>query len=106
MLSYWLAKNLAILPRGPEARLMLIDRASHRHKFDNRLKNENPEVMTERVKADIADVVLTKVVGSKPGAKSVTGVSKHLCGAATDFALQAMANYVGKFSSVVRFKRN
>jgi len=93
MLSYWMAKHLIDLSEGKEAKLMLIDKVSHRHKFDNRLKNENPEVQTERVKADIVDVVLSKVVKDHATVK-VTGVSKHLCGAATDFALQSMANYV------------
>ena len=63
-----------------------------------RLKNENPEVQTERVKADIADVVLEKVFKEDKDDACckdlrVTGVSKHLCGAATDFALQSIANF-------------
>lgn len=46
-------------------RYFLIDRDSHRHKFDNKLKNEGPEVTAnvERIRADIQNLVLEKFPG-------------------------------------------
>ena len=85
MLTYWLAKHA-----GDRAKFLLIDKASHRHKFDNRLRNEDPECQTERIRADIKDLVLDSIP-SLSGLQ-MAGVSKHLCGAATDFALQCMGN--------------
>ena len=60
MLSYWLAKHLSEIPNGPQARIMLIDRASHRHKFDNRLK-EVEDLELVRLRVDIADLALGRV---------------------------------------------
>ena len=42
-------------------KFILIDKASHRHKFDNKLKDENPKLDITRVRVDIEDVVLKKI---------------------------------------------
>ena len=65
MMTYWLAQAL-----GKEkylAKFLLIDKASHRHKLDNRLKDD-PKVNTERIRVDIQDLALRNapmVAGSK-----------------------------------------
>ena len=67
--------------------LLLIDRSSHRHKRDNKLKSEDSHLNVNRIRVDIADLKLNKVeeIGKLD---SVIGVAKHLCGAATgDFCV-------------------
>ena len=41
----------------------MIDKESHRHKFDNKLKDEVPEAEVQRIRADIQNLVLEKVPG-------------------------------------------
>ncbi len=68
-LTFWLSRAAAA--RAPECDFLLVDRSSHRHKFDNRLKNVvdgEEAVSTVRLRADIADLVLArapKVEGSR-----------------------------------------
>lgn len=60
--------------------VLLIERAAHRHKLDNKLDKTGDNV--HRIRADIADLVLDKVdVIHK--VQSIIGVTKHLCGDAT-----------------------
>ena len=51
-------------------RYFLIDRESHRHKFDNKLRDEAPEADVQRIRADILNLVLENV----PGIKDETNV--------------------------------
>lgn len=88
-LSYWLTKAV----HDPtQCQFILVDRASQRHKFDNRLK-DSEDLSLVRLKVDIGDLVLGRVrpyvTEQKEG---VVGVSKHLCGAATDLALRCLTN--------------
>ena len=88
LLTYWLSQCVS----DPySSRFVLVDRASHRHKMDNKLKNLDERIATERIRVDIADFVLRNApaVKSEPK-KPVVGVSKHLCGAATDLALRCL----------------
>jgi len=60
--------------------LLLVDRASQRHKFDNKLK-ETPS-LCKRIRADIADLYLENIPDLHLY-KRVVGLGKHLCGSAT-----------------------
>ncbi len=62
-LTYWIVKSTQSLAN---CRYFLVDRDSHRHKFDNKLKNEGPEVASAhvgRIRADIQNLVLQKFPG-------------------------------------------
>lgn len=76
-LSYWIYKAIEQIEN---TRLLLIERASHRHKFDNKLDKDNGRVC--RIRADIADLVLNKTDVIEK-CKYVVGIAKHLCGEAT-----------------------
>ncbi|GLV41238.1 uncharacterized protein CBL_04762 [Carabus blaptoides fortunei] len=85
-LSYWLSKVTNTIPNTA---VLLVERASLRHKLDNKLdKSENN---VHRIRADIADLVLSEV-GIIKQAKHIVGVTKHLCGGATDLALRCAMN--------------
>lgn len=89
---------------------LLIDRAGPRMKFDSKLlKDYNeesgktrasvPEPWVERLRVDIKDLDLNQALkllfGKEENAsqrKSVSAISKHLCGCATDLTLQCLAN--------------
>lgn len=60
--------------------VLLVDKASHRHKQDNKLDKESFTV--NRIRADISDLMVAEIPLVKDSEK-VVGVSKHLCGAAT-----------------------
>lgn len=60
--------------------VLLIEKASLRHKMDNKLDKTNGNV--QRIRADIADLVLQKVDILK-NVKGIVAVTKHLCGDAT-----------------------
>lgn len=83
--SYWLAKAIA---HYPNSNVLLIDRASMRHKKDNKLDESHA---VQRIRADIADFDLSKheLIQKSNG---IVGIGKHLCGAATDFAIQCSIN--------------
>ena len=80
-LSYWLCRALA-QPRT--ARLVMVDRASPRHKLDTKLKDLELKEMI-RIKADIQDLRLSKVFKHP---ENIVAIGKHLCGAATDLTLR------------------
>ena len=42
-------------------KFILIDKASHRFKFDNKLRNETPELDVTRIRVDIQDLDMKKV---------------------------------------------
>ena len=75
MLTYWVAKatdkgsisntdsseSTNHCEHNENTKFILIDKASHRHKFDNKLKDEAPQLNTTRIRVDIEDVVLGKI---------------------------------------------
>lgn len=81
-LSFWLGE---VLQKNNNCSLLLVDRASTRHKLDNKLKDGN--VPVTRVRADIADLDLARLVAKDA---RVVGICKHLCGEATDLSLQCL----------------
>ncbi|CAK1588846.1 unnamed protein product [Parnassius mnemosyne] len=70
--------------------VLLIDRASLRHKRDNKLRSQ-PGV-ARRLRADLAHLVLDKAPGVLE-CDSVVGLAKHLCGVATDYALRSVVGH-------------
>lgn len=64
--------------------VLLIDRASLRHKKDNKLDDS---FAVHRIRADISDFDMDKHELVQK-AQSIVGMGKHLCGAATDFAIR------------------
>lgn len=76
-LSYWLAQ---IINSAEESSVLLVERASLRHKLDNKLDKTKTNV--HRIRADIADLVLDEVDVVRKSV-NIVGVTKHLCGDAT-----------------------
>ena len=56
-MTYWMAK--ASLKESKQ-KFILVDKASHRHKFDNKLKDDE-ELQISRIRADIQDLVIDKI---------------------------------------------
>jgi len=85
-LTYWITKAVQ---DHSTCQFILVDKASHRHKFDNRLKDEDLDLV--RLRIDIQDLSLGNVAPQITQQKeNIVGVSKHLCGAATDLALRCL----------------
>jgi len=95
-LTYWLTRAVT---DPTTCQFILVDKASHRHKFDNRMK-ENEDIELVRLKADIQDLSLA---GLSPfltlQRESVVGISKHLCGAATDLTIRCLTQTLEESSS-------
>lgn len=86
-LTYWLTKAVS---DHSTCQFILVDKASHRHKFDNRLRDEE-DLDLVRLRIDIQDLYLGNVAPQITQQKeNIIGVSKHLCGAATDLALRCL----------------
>ncbi|XP_025160425.1 tRNA:m(4)X modification enzyme TRM13 homolog isoform X2 [Harpegnathos saltator] len=66
-----------------------VDRSSHRHKNDNKLKKEESHLAIKRVRADIADLQLNRITEIQ-SVKHKVGIAKHLCGTATDLAIRCL----------------
>lgn len=83
--AFWLA---TVLQQSDlkNVKVFLVDKASHRHKKDNKI--EDREII-QRVRADIGDLVLQKLDVLRDSRK-IVGVGKHLCGGATDLALRCL----------------
>lgn len=79
--SYWLAQAIA---NYSNSNVLLIDRASVRHKRDNKLNGTHA---VQRIRADIADFDIS-AHSLIQNSKKIVGLGKHLCGAATDFAIE------------------
>lgn len=81
--TFWLASALKDVA---DTKVLVVDKASHRHKRDNLIQDRD---LVERIRADIADLNLSglDMLGK---CDSFSGVSKHLCGAATDLTLRCM----------------
>ncbi|CAH0558843.1 unnamed protein product [Brassicogethes aeneus] len=85
-LTYWISKSTENLEGTC---LLLVERASPKHKRDNKLAKTTEVV--QRIRADISDLVLDKLeVINKT--TNVVGVTKHLCGEATDLAIRCLTN--------------
>lgn len=83
--SYWLAQAIA---NNANSNVLLIDKASLRHKKDNKLDESHS---VERIRADISDFDIHQYDLIQKS-KQIVGVSKHLCGAATDFTIRCILN--------------
>ncbi|XP_072945447.1 tRNA:m(4)X modification enzyme TRM13 homolog [Epargyreus clarus] len=87
----WCGKNAS--------RVLLVDRASLRHKLDNKLRDSAAATDSDaagsgasgccRIRADLAHLALDKVPEVLESG-SVVGFAKHLCGVATDYALRCL----------------
>nr|XP_029709587.1 tRNA:m(4)X modification enzyme TRM13 homolog [Aedes albopictus] len=97
--AFWLATALQ-QSKLKNVKVFLVDKASHRHKKDNKIEDRE---LIQRVRADIGDLVLRKLEVLKDSRK-VVGVGKHLCGGATDLALRCLirANKDGSGGDVLR----
>ena len=78
-LTYWLAQ---IIKDQADSSILLVDRSSHRHKSDNKLKNDDYLINVTRIRADIGDLRLRDVQEIK-NIQHIVGIAKHLCGVAT-----------------------
>ncbi|XP_012261766.2 tRNA:m(4)X modification enzyme TRM13 homolog [Athalia rosae] len=85
-LTYWLAQAIK---EQQNSAVMLVDRSSHRHKSDNKLKNETNSLDVIRIRADIADLSLSAVREIENFRQKV-GIAKHLCGVATDLTMRCL----------------
>lgn len=83
--AFWLAQAIA---SHPNSNVLLIDRASLRHKKDNKLDDTHA---VHRIRADICDFDMSKF-DLLQKSKYIVGMGKHLCGAATDFAIRCILN--------------
>ncbi|XP_015121707.1 tRNA:m(4)X modification enzyme TRM13 homolog isoform X1 [Diachasma alloeum] len=91
-LTYWLAQ---MLKTTKNSTIVLVDRSSHRNKKDNKLKNEETSMNTIRIRADIADLALSKIEEIK-GIKHKVAIAKHLCGAATDLTIRCLSRLIAE----------
>mgnify|MGYP001191359961 FL=1 len=67
LMSYWMAKA-SQLEAGQK--FILVDKASHRHKYDNKLKDDTSHDIA-RIRADIQDLVLDQIPQIKESSVSV-----------------------------------
>ncbi|KAK0176982.1 hypothetical protein PV328_001079 [Microctonus aethiopoides] len=95
-LTYWLAKVIDDHVIG--STILLVDRSSHRHKNDNKLRNKQCPVNLIRIRVDIADLSLNKIDAVMQSQYKV-GIAKHLCGAATDLMIRCLVQ-LKEFSTV------
>ncbi|XP_054707450.1 tRNA:m(4)X modification enzyme TRM13 homolog [Uloborus diversus] len=84
-LMYWIVKCVS---EKEKASFILVDKSAQRHKSDNKFKGEDFHI--ERIRMDIQHLHLGKIPSIKQKLNKVVGVSKHLCGAATDLALNCL----------------
>lgn len=85
-LSYWLA---LATETDEKTKIVIVERSSPKHKKDNKISRNSDKIT--RIRADISDLVLDELVMAKE-ATNIVGVTKHLCGAATDLALRCLVN--------------
>ncbi|XP_076649306.1 tRNA:m(4)X modification enzyme TRM13 homolog [Halictus rubicundus] len=85
-LTYWLGQ---IIKDRKDSCILLVDRSSHRHKSDNKLKSEQSPLVIQRIRADIADLKLNSITEIQKFDYKV-GIAKHLCGVATDLTISCL----------------
>lgn len=85
-LSYWLALATNF---DEKSKIVIVEKASPKHKKDNKIAMTSDKI--KRIRADISDLVLDnlEIVNET---NYIVGVTKHLCGAATDLALRCLVN--------------
>jgi len=93
-LSRYIAKSI-IFKTGKAADFLLIDRSPSRLKLDSKMIKDAEEkdlkTKVHRVKIDIKDLYLDNIVETDfNNDRNFVGVSKHLCGAATDLTIQCI----------------
>ncbi|CAH0718872.1 unnamed protein product, partial [Brenthis ino] len=71
-----------------DSAVLLVDRASLRHKRDNKLRGVGG---VQRLRADLAHLALARVPAVRRRA-AVVAYAKHLCGVAMDYALRCVAS--------------
>ncbi|GFT00174.1 tRNA:m(4)X modification enzyme TRM13 homolog [Nephila pilipes] len=86
-LMYWIIR---CVPESEKKSFILIDKSAQRHKSDNKFKDSDLQV--ERIRIDIQHLFLGKVPSIQDKIDKVVGVSKHLCGGATDLAIKCLIN--------------
>uniref|UniRef100_A0A3P8XCV1 tRNA:m(4)X modification enzyme TRM13 n=1 Tax=Esox lucius TaxID=8010 RepID=A0A3P8XCV1_ESOLU len=84
-LSHWIH---VALKDYDDIHFLLVERSSTRFKVDGKHQNDNTKF--ERLQVDIQHLDLRKVPLLQEKGLPVVGVGKHLCGAATDLALQCL----------------
>ncbi|XP_011501388.1 PREDICTED: tRNA:m(4)X modification enzyme TRM13 homolog [Ceratosolen solmsi marchali] len=89
-LTYWLVQ---MIKDRRNTSVVLIDRSSHRHKRDNKLKNEKFEINVTRVRADIGDINLNDIPAVSDMPVRVA-FAKHICGAGADLTFRCMTNLI------------
>lgn len=85
-LTFWI---IQAVDDKTSCKFILIDRASQRHKFDTKLKHDK-DLHIERIRLDIKHLYLGRVPTISCHKGNIVGVTKHLCGAATDLALKCL----------------
>lgn len=93
-LSRYIAKSI-IHRTGKAANFLLIDRSPTRLKLDSKMvkdaEEQKLETKVHRVKIDIKDLYIDQILENEfPNSGEFVGVSKHLCGAATDLTIQCI----------------
>ncbi|KAJ6638621.1 tRNA:m(4)X modification enzyme TRM13 like [Pseudolycoriella hygida] len=83
--SFWLAEAMK---DTEQSTVLLVDKASLRHKKDNKIEDRNS---VQRIRADISDLDLEKLEAVQL-AENIVAVGKHLCGGATDVTLRCLIN--------------
>ncbi|XP_011869225.1 PREDICTED: tRNA:m(4)X modification enzyme TRM13 homolog isoform X2 [Vollenhovia emeryi] len=89
-LTYWLGQ---IIKTKSNSCILLVDRSSHRHKSDNKLKREKTGLVIKRIRADIADLQLNQIAEVQ-SIKYKVGIAKHLCGTATDLTIRCLVKSI------------
>ncbi|XP_045453567.1 tRNA:m(4)X modification enzyme TRM13 homolog [Melitaea cinxia] len=94
--------------QGTDSNVLLVDRASLRHKRDNKLrdtrehgnqstgldsveKSSDKSSNVQRIRADLAHLALERVPAAS-ACNALVGLAKHLCGVATDYALRCITS--------------
>ncbi len=78
-LTYWLGQ---VIKDQTNSLIVLVDRSNHRHKKDNKLRNEQLDIKVLRIRADIADLNLSDIPEVEKTPCRVA-IAKHICGSAT-----------------------
>uniref|UniRef100_A0A0N5AI45 tRNA:m(4)X modification enzyme TRM13 n=1 Tax=Syphacia muris TaxID=451379 RepID=A0A0N5AI45_9BILA len=84
-LPYWISKKFE------KCRFLLLDN-----------KGENPGICMERVRCSIEHFDMSKIKTVKE-AKRVVGISKHLCGQATDWSINCIQNSLNNNVNIIGF---